>query len=94
MGLSSAVPSRLGAPSPWIPGGGSRQGPRCPHGAFKKPTTSSRNTSSRSQWETCGLGSEERRAGGGKEEGGEKQPGIKPKFWRGRGDGEEQGGGV
>lgn len=37
---------------------------------------------------------EERRAGGGEEEGGGKQLGIKPKFWRGRGDGGERGGEV
>lgn len=78
------------SPSPGAPGegGGIRRGllggPRCPHGSFKKPTTSSRNelkvtAGNLRTWQRGGEGS-------GRREGGGKQPEIKPNSPPGSGD--------
>lgn len=86
--------SRPGAPQPWgLPvrvrtSGGDFWGPRCPHGSFKKPTTSSRNelkvtAGNLRTWQRGGEGS-------GRREGGGKQTEIKPSSL----PGEPQGGGA
>lgn len=78
------APQTLGLPVRVGASGGGFWGPRCPHGSFKKPTTSSRNelkvtAGNLRTWQRGGEGS-------GRREGGGKQPEIKPSSPPGSGD--------